>query len=100
MDGVGGVDVGLPGAARGGDGRVGTAGRAAVVPDDDDVRGAVAVGQLDQAFAVRAAGDVVHAVADLERLAVGGAAGGDVDAVGALEDLLVALDVAPQDGLR
>src|SRR5205085_2760504 len=67
------------------------AGGLAVVPDDEYVGGAVAVGQVHQGPAVGAAVDVVHAVAALE-----GRPGDGVEAQGALEDLPVALDEGPE----
>src|SRR5262249_23738965 len=95
-----GVVVRLPRAARGGDLRVGAAGRAAVVPDDQHVGAAVAVDHVQQAQPAGAAGHVVHAVTALELAAEGGAAGRVVDAVGALEVFAVLLDGRPQQAAR
>ena len=61
--------------------------RPAVVPDDEDVRRAVAVRQVHQPLPVRPAGDVVHPVAALELLPEGGAGRVDVDPLGHLKIL-------------
>src|SRR5438552_1785312 len=86
----------LPGPARGRHVRVGAARRAAMVPNDQHVRAAIAVDDVDQPQAAWPAGHVVHAVTDLKRLAEGGAADLDVEAIGALEDLVSLFDVGPE----
>src|SRR5436309_3201378 len=67
-----------------------------MVPDDHDIGAALAVGQGGQAQAVGAAADVVHPIGNLVLFAEGGAAGGDVNAVGAFEDVQVLLDEGPE----
>src|SRR5262249_9216449 len=92
------VRVGFPRPARGGGLRVGAAGGLGVIPNDHDVRAAVAVDEVNQGQAVGTARNVVHAVAGLIGLPEGGAAHGDIDPVGTLENLLVPFDEGPDQG--
>src|SRR5262249_16901963 len=74
---------------------VGAAGCLAVVPDDQNIRRAVAVGQLDERFPVGTTADVVHPIAALERFP-----GGLIKGGGTLEDLRIPLDERPEEAGR
>src|SRR5207253_11386458 len=76
------------------------AGRPAVVPNDENIGRASAVDKIGQPQAVRAARNVVHAVANLVALAEAHACRVRVDAVRAFEDLLSLLDVWPEQPAR
>src|SRR5262245_56113889 len=67
-----------------------------MVPNNHDVRASVAVNQLGKPFAIGAAGDVVHAVADLKLFPKCGAAQRHVDAHGTFEYGFILLDEWPE----
>src|SRR6516164_8654689 len=90
----------LPRAARRDNSGIRAGRRFGVVPNDHDIRRSVSICDFDQASAVGSASDVVHAVTALVALALGRAAGSDVEAVGTLENFLVAFDEGIDEGAR
>src|SRR4051812_18153478 len=89
-----------PGPPRCADRGIRTAGRSPVVPNDDDIRRAVAGRQIGQALSIWTASDVVHSVTALERLAKCRARRCDIESEGTLEDLGILLDVRPKKAAR
>ena len=83
-----------PGASRGsGCGRmsgVGTAWGFAMIPDNQDIGGSIAIGELDKIFAIGSAVDIVHSIAALIEIPI------LVKPVGTLEDFLVSLKILPK----
>src|SRR5579875_1283119 len=72
---------------------IGAAGRLAVVPDDQDVRTAVAIDELEERLAIGTACDVIHAIADLIPLARD-----RIDSVGTEKYFSIAFNEWPQQG--
>src|SRR5262249_46332474 len=90
------IGVRLPGAARRRNFGVGAARRAAVVPDDQHVRAAVAANHVGELAAIRPAGDVTHGITHLVFLAVSWAGRVHVETVWVLKALLLSFDEWPE----
>src|SRR5437879_2972014 len=90
VDGIVGIDERLPGAAGRGDAGIGAPRNAAVLPNIHYIGGAVALIDVGQLLAAGAAGDVVHAVADLRRSRGSGR--------GTIKNAAVAFDERPEQG--